>query len=142
MLLRYLIWRWKRKMKIISPTGLGVRNDAAGHGYYGAKRGTRLHMGMDFLCKYAQDVVSPIDGFVERIAYPYAGDRDYKGLVIRGSQLTIKLFYVAPWDWIIGTEIKQGDVVGMAQDISAKYGGKMLPHVHLSIVAIDPEILL
>jgi hypothetical protein len=142
MCLKYLIWRWKNKMKIISPTGKGMRNDAAGNGYYGAKRGKRLHMGMDFLCEHSQDVVSPIDGFVERIAYPYAGDRSYKGLVIRGKQVTIKLFYVDPWDWIIGTDVKQGEVIGMAQDISAKYSSAMLPHIHLSIVAIDPEILL
>ncbi len=50
----------KDELKITSPTGLGIRNDPAGSGHYGAPRGRRKHNGLDFLCVPGQTVVCPI----------------------------------------------------------------------------------
>ena len=130
-------------MKIISPTGLGIRNDPMGLGIYGAPRGHRIHQGLDFVCKPGQDVLCPIvSGKLMREAKPYADDEKYSGCLIWGRQIIIKMFYLKPWKWVIGEYIKQGDPIGIAQDISEKYGEDMTPHIHLTIVSLDPEILM
>lgn len=130
-------------MKLISPTGKGIRNDRMGFGHYGASRGKRIHQGTDFVCTPGQDVVCPIPaGKIVRTAKPYDDDDSYSGCVIQGSDIVVKLFYVHVWAHMIGQYVKQGDPVGQAQDISAKYGAEMIPHIHLAIVGLDPEILL
>jgi len=125
---------------MISPTGKGIRSDAAGDGHYGAPRGNRKHNGTDYLCDPGQHIVAPIAGIFTRIAYPYP-DKTYSGLVIEGKHLTVKMFYFDPLPDFIMLEIFQGQVIGVAQDISKRYGGLMLPHIHLEIVNFDPAIL-
>lgn len=127
---------------MISPTGKGIRNDAKGLGHYGAPRGKKKHKGVDYLCATGQPVLSPISGKIERIAYPYA-DKSYSGIVIRGRHISIKMFYLKPMP-MIGEIVLAGELVGYAQDISKKkksYLG-MLPHIHLEIESIDPELLM
>jgi len=129
-------------MNIISPTGLGIRNDSMGFGYYGAPRGSRMHKGTDFLCIPGQDVVCPIpSGKIIREARPYIYER-YSGCLIQGHKIAIKMFYLDIWAHLIGKTIKQGEVIGIAQDISKKYGTDMKPHIHLSIVGLDPQTLM
>jgi hypothetical protein len=128
--------------RITSPTGLGIRNDPEGFGHYCAPRGKRKHGGLDFLCKPGQTVVCPISaGKVLREANPYE-TTDYKGLFIQGKHLAIKIFYLDPWPGIIRTSVKRGDPIGIAQDISERYGGKMEAHVHLAIISFNPELLI
>ena len=126
---------------MISPTGQSVRGlDKHGSGEYGAGRGGRLHRGADYICIPGQEVVSPITGTIIRIAKPYKGD-DYSGLLIRNSNVEIKLFYLKPSPRIVGISVKIGDVIGTAQDISKKYPG-MIPHVHLQIDSINPDLFI
>ena len=127
--------------KVISPTGQKVRNDVKGMGSYGTSRGDRIHEGTDYLCTPGQSVVAPISGKVTRLAYPY-NDRSYGGLVIQGSSLAIKLFYIQPNSGIVGREVKQGEAIATAQDISERYSIGMKPHVHLEITSLNPEILI
>ena len=129
-------------IKITSPTGLGIRNDPAGSGRYGAPRGRRKHSGIDFLCNPGQTVTCPIEaGKVVRVAYPYETQK-YAGLLIKNKHLAIKIFYLDPWPGIIGTLVLRGDPIGIAQDITERYGGQMSAHVHLAVVSFNPEILL
>lgn len=126
---------------MISPTGKGTRgSDKYGSGNYGAGRGNRIHRGADYICVSGQDVVSPIFGTVVRIARPYK-KIGYSGLLIRNSGIEIKLFYLKPSVKIVGTNVNAGDKIGIAQDISKKYPG-MIPHIHLQIDSIDPELLI
>jgi hypothetical protein len=123
---------------IISPTGKGIRNDGAGSGLYHASRGDRLHQGVDFLCEPGQNVVCPINNAkVVRHAYPYS-DLSYGGLLLRNYWFEILLFYLTPRDDIFERVWFQGEVLGTAQDITARYGGDMLPHIHLQIDSCDP----
>lgn len=130
---------------VISPTGLGMRSDAAGLGHHGAPRGGRLHNGMDFLCVPGQVVISPIEGNCMRYSYPYK-DLSYNGVRIEGSQLTVVLWYVTPNfepSEVVKGIVHQGDEIGIAQDVSKKYGDiGMLPHVHLRIEKCDPRLLM
>lgn len=135
-------------MEISSPTGLGIRDDPAGSGHYGAVRGRtktgqkRIHNGVDFLCNPGQTVVCPIEaGIVTREARPYEYGK-FGGLMIQGKNLAIKIFYLHPWPGIVGAAVKRGDPIGIAQDISERYNGKMEAHIHLAITSFNLEHLL
>ena len=126
---------------MISPTGKRIRNDEKGFGNYGAPRGGRPHKGVDYLCEPGQEIVAPISGKVERIAYPYA-DKSYSGIVIAGPHIKVKLFYLKPFVHV-GDMVKMKEPIGYAEDISQRYGGlPMLPHIHLEIVSLDPEAFM
>jgi len=130
-------------MKIVSPTGLGVRVDQEGSGYYNALRsGGRWHNGVDFLCIPGQPVKSPISGTVVRIARPYANS-DMSGVLIENSDIAIKMFYFEPDPDFIGKDVKEGDVIGTAQNVARHYNSEgMKPHIHFEIFRINPLILL
>ena len=126
---------------MISPTGKGIRSDAKGDGHYGSSRGGRIHEGSDYECEPGQPVYAPISGHIVREARPYANE-EYSGLVIQGENMCVKLFYLSPYRGNIGKYVEQGDVIGKAQDISMKYGSPMVPHVHLQIEHINPDIFI
>ena len=134
---------------MISPTGRDVRSsDKWGFGKYGSPRYKTVsgkfikytHNGADYICIPGQGVVSPIAGKVVRIALPYAR-QTFSGLVIKGHRIKIKMFYLKPLENIVSKYVKQGDLIGHAQDISEIYHG-ITPHIHLQIDSIDPEILM
>ena len=135
---------------MISPTGSNtIREDKLGSGKHGASRGKRKHKGVDFVCRPGQRCVAPISGRVVRTAKPYSDDDNYSGMVIEGENLTVKLFYVSPAFGIVGDFVLQGDYIGDAQDISAKYEPLvspnlrlMIPHVHLEITNMNPNIFI
>lgn len=134
---------------MISPTGRGVRtSDKWGFGTYGAPRSRTVngkvvrypHKGVDYICTPGQGVVSPINGKVIRVARPNA-KQIFSGLVIRGTRISIKMFYFNPLHNIVGKTVKRGDLIGHAQDVGEVYPG-ITPHVHLQIDSIDPQILM
>lgn len=146
-------------LNIISPTGKGIRpQDPWGQGKFLAPRGEKPHRGTDFVCEPGQMVVSPVDGKVVREAWPYKGFSHYRGILITNDFALFKMFYLTPFPRIlhVGYKLKQGQEIGLAQDISKrkeKYKG-MIPHIHLEIQVhgnnllsgkaeyIDPEVLL
>lgn len=126
---------------MLNPTGKKQRKrDAHGSGGYLSSRGGRVHRGIDFRCDPGQVVVSPIGGRVVRISRPYAVG-EYSGVVIRGNKMTIKLWYLKPYPCIIGRGVCQGQEIGRAQDLSKKYPG-MIPHIHLEIDHVDPQVFM
>ena len=126
---------------IMSPTGSSVRRvDKWGSGRYGASRGVRLHAGADFIAMPGQGVMAPIAGHIEREARPYPNEV-FSGVLMRAAWVEIKMFYFEPYRDMIGTDVSQGEVIGIAQDLQTKYPG-ITPHIHLEIESIDPEILL
>lgn len=125
---------------MVSTTDNVVRVDNAGSGYFGACRGDRFHNGIDECCTPGQWVKAPVHGRVIRHAYPYA-DRSYDGVLIRNPDMAVKIFYFEPDDWIMGTVVKAGDRIGIAQDISKRYPGQgMKPHIHVEAL-VDPHFL-
>lgn len=127
---------------MINPTGGEIRNDSAGQGHYGARRGSRLHKGVDYVCTPEQPVVAPIAGVVTRKVYAYVDDPQWVGLEIRGKRATVKLLYVAPLDNVMGRWVEAGANIGLAQDISKRYSPQMTPHVHTEITHLDPACLV
>ena len=144
-------------IKIKNPTGNPVRMDRGGNGRYGAPRSYKdkngnlkryRHRGTDFECLPGQDVLSPIDGTIVRLATPYADDDRFSGLVIENDWITLKLFYVAVSAthqraaMPVGRSVRKGEKIGPAQDISHRYpGAGVTPHVHLEItsLSLNPE---
>ena len=127
------------------------RNDPAGSGHFGAKRGTRDHQGLDILVSKGEVIYSPICGKVSR-AYPYlkdgSVDKDWTGIKIEGEHefegITIKMFYVAPNEDLIGFSVCPNDPIGVAQAISQRYPGQgMKDHVHVEVYLngslVDPQ---
>jgi len=126
---------------MLNPTGRKQRKqDVHGSGDYLAGRGGRVHRGRDYKCDPGQAVVAPIGGRVVRESRPY-NVGEYSGVVIRNQKMAIKMWYFKPYPCVIGRDVCQGQQIGHAQDISKKYPG-MIPHVHLEIDHLDPELLM
>jgi len=131
---------------MINPTGGNVRRDEHGLGYFGAPREKiengkvkrYRHRGMDYVCIPGQEVYIPFTAIPIRMKSPCEG---YHGILFRGRGIIGTLFYVQTEDSIINTELKEGDVIGFAEDISKKFKD-VLPHVHFQIDKIDPELLI
>ncbi len=126
---------------MISPTKKEIRGtDGFGSGSYGARRGDHIHKGVDYICIPGQMVVMPIAGVILREARPYANDSRWSGVLIKGKNAEIKMFYLSPDKTLFGQNLNEGAMIGIAQDISKKYPG-ITPHIHLEIVSINPEIV-
>lgn len=118
---------------MISPTGLGIRNDEEGSGEYGASRGARLHNGVDYLCKEGQDIIAPFDLTIVRISNPKINS-ELSGIVWQSNRSYGKIFYFEPNPDLISYAVEQGQVIGKAQSVSADYGLLgMKDHIHFQI---------
>ncbi len=106
--------------------------DPSGCGHFGADRGSRKHEGIDIVVKEGETIISPIDGEVIRYPFPYSGDINYKGILIRNKDLEVKIFYLNPTAPV--GKISKGQKIGIAQNIAKKYPSKpMTPHIHLEV---------
>ena len=128
-------------MILYNPTGLGIRSDPGGDGHFGASRGDRKHEGIDFLCTPGQVVRAVIAGKLVS-AYPYAGDVIFAGCRLWGKDFMAKMFYFIPNENLINEDVLAGEDIGIAQDISAKYGGGMKPHIHVGLYKLNPTLLV
>ena len=139
-------------MKIISPTGKGIRiRDDWGSGLFGAPRGNDVHLGVDWICKPGEPFVAPVTPTVFRPSRPYTDFPEYGGIAFETEIFIIDLWYVVLHRWVSDPQavIKQGWEIGICQDIREKksrsrgtpYGDGMIPHLHMQ-VRIRPELLL
>lgn len=120
-------------------------NDPTGHGYYGARRGTRKHKGLDLVASPGDLTISPIHGQVSKIGYPYANALQFRYVEITGDVYRVRLMYVEP-SVKIGDRVFEGDPVGRVQDIASHWNPVMKNHVHLEVykhgLLTDPEPLI
>jgi hypothetical protein len=134
-----------------NPTQGTIRMDRGGSGMFDAPRKRTnargeveryRHRGTDISCTPGQDVVSPIDGTIIRLAHPYANDSRFSGVNICNTTLTVTLFYVTVPPQHVGRHVRKGEKIGTAQDISKKYpDAGVTPHVHIAISSLsrNPE---
>jgi len=121
-------------------TLLEVRHDAAGSGEYGAPRGKRTHVGVDYHCQPGMEVLSPVRGKFTKYGYCYGDDLQWRYVQITDEGGNHhRLFYteeILP----MGALVEKGQPVALAQDISKRYPGRgMLPHVHYEIMNCKGE---
>ena len=129
----------RKPIKLVNPTGLGIRNDSKGLGHHGAPRGHRKHDGVDLMCKPGQSILMPVDGILVRESLPYKDDLKWRGVYIFNPRIEIKMWYMTS-GYKFGQEYKAGSIIGAAQDIGEKYAG-VTPHIHLRICKIDPLLV-
>ena len=139
------------QIKISNPILNGTirKSDKWGQGHFGAPRGTRKHNGIDIVTQLGTPVLSPIEGKVIRISYPYASDMSFTGLLIEGigvhQGLEIKIFYMKPISGIVNKIVKPGQKIGTSQSLLNKYPG-ITNHIHIEIklngVKQNPKTLI
>jgi len=118
---------------MISPTGLDIRSDSEGDGHYGAPRGSRLHKGEDYLAKSGQTVVAPFDMLVVRYARPSTRFPIESGIKWATENNEGRMFYFVPNPNLISKQVKAGQVIGSAIDLTTYYGSEMSCHIHFQI---------
>ena len=109
--------------------------DVKGCGHYGSSRSHGIHKGIDIIKYEGEQIKAPFDCIVVRHGQVYKDSTHYKLVVIRGlgkwSNYTMKIMYirslVSP-----NTQLKKGDVLGQAQDISKRYKG-ITKHIHVEL---------
>ena len=110
-------------------------HDKFGSGQFGASRdgGARLHQGLDIVTTPREILFSPIDGEIVREAFPYPKDPSMRGLVIKGTGdwmgYLVKIFYA---EGLLCGEVKAGQQIAFAQDLSTKYPG-ITNHIHVEV---------
>lgn len=133
------------KDKSVNLSDFEIRKcDSFGCGHFGASRGSRTHNGVDLLTPPHKKIPSPVSGTVTKLGYPYGDDLTFRYVEITQKDYKYRLFYVNP-TVAVGTEIKQGDIVGLSQDLDKRYKG--IPnHIHFEILKdgryVDPTPVL
>lgn len=132
--------------RILRPRGI----DAWGDGSFKASRGggKREHKGIDYESEPNDAVYSPVAGTVSKLGYPYQPSPDdqitYRYVEISDSDGTRhRVFYVDP-SVGMGVEVDTDTVIGLAQDIAAKYSTPdrvMKCHVHYECIDKSGNLL-
>lgn len=119
--------------------------DVHGCGHFGASRGSRTHMGIDLECNPGVDILSPIDGVVSKIGFPYADPNKnfIRYVEITKADYKFRFFYVSP-SVEVGDDIKVDDIIGESQCLGQFYPG-ITEHIHFEVknpkgIRIDPTI--
>ena len=121
-------------------------SDPMGSGNYGAPRGERQHIGIDYCCAPGCGILSNVHGTVTKLGYCYTSDPSFRYVeVSTGDFHRHRFFYVYP-SVTVGEIVKPGSVVGFCQDIASKWGGGMKNHIHYEILqgatgkkSVDPK---
>ena len=120
----------------LSPTGKGIRSDAMGSGLFGAKRGDKIHRGVDFLGEPGQSVKTLFKCIVKRQGQVYVKDDRFKLIVMENDIYEVKYMYAEVDAFQLHQEVPAGHRVGILQDVTIqkdyKQGG-MNPHLHVEI---------
>lgn len=126
-------------------------SDNYGSGAFGASRGGRSHNGIDYACHPGSKILSPVNGKVTKLGYPYADDLSYRYVQVTDDEgLDHRIFYVSP-EVVTGDVVMAGvTVVGEAQNICRRYPrttdkpAGMTNHIHYEIKGsgryINPEM--
>lgn len=127
--------------RLIDPAGTyTIRRDPAGDGRFGAPRrnsaGAYEHRGLDTRTTPGDTARAPIAGTLVRTGVCYADDPTYRLVVIVAGTWQCKVLYVLPLDALVGCEVRLGQIVGLAQDVTERKDYRaqgMRPHLHTEV---------
>jgi hypothetical protein len=136
-----------KKIKLINPTGNGeIRpRDVWGSGDFLAKvvGPEKINRGIGLICVPGQPVLSPMEGMIYEKKLKGNEKSNFSCVEIINNIYKVILKYVVLKINMNKKHVNAGDVIGIAQDISGKYGYSIIPHVILEFwVANDPTNLL
>lgn len=107
--------------------------DNYGSGYYGASRGSRTHVGEDFLVPAGSQVYPLKSGKVTKLGYPYRDDLKYRYVEVTDDKgYRLRYFYVSP-EVKLGDQVTEDTIIGIAQNLDDRYKG-MPNHVHFEVI--------
>lgn len=114
------------------------KQDKHGSGAYGARRGKRLHKGVDFAAWPGSVVLSGVRGEVSKIGFPYPPEDAMKGHlryveILTPKNYRVRYFYVKP-TVSVGQTIVFNNRLGTVQNLFDIYDRYMTPHVHLEVI--------
>lgn len=107
------------------------RCDGHGCGHWHAKRGDKLHQGVDLACIPGTCVASPVKGFVTKLGIVYADDHHWQYVQISSGGYDFRIFYVEPMVEV-GRVVGIGTLIGRHQRLNSRYMG-ITEHVHFEI---------
>jgi len=123
-------------VKIIAPLR---ESDSYGSGHFGASRGNRKHNGKDYACYPKSKILSPVEGKVTKIGYPYGDDPSFRYVQITTKEgYNVRVFYVEQIVFV-GSLVNQDDVIGLSQKLGDRYPADkdhplgITDHIHLEI---------
>lgn len=122
-----------KPIKIVYP--LKIRRDGQGDGGFGTSRSYpyKTHYGIDLVVSQGQPVFAPFGGVVKIVSKALRDKDGYTGVKIETTQnLLIDVLYITP-AVKQGQAVKEGQLIGYAQDIRQAYGKipEMLNHIHV-----------
>lgn len=112
------------------------KQDSHGSGEYGARRGSRVHRGIDAACYPDSVILSDVNGIVTKIGYPYPPEgakKEYRYVeVTTEDDYRVRYFYVKP---LVekGAQIIEGNILGLSQDLQKIYPD-ITHHIHLEVI--------
>lgn len=114
----------------INPSVRGA--DCFGSGHYGASRGSRKHVGLDYACYPGSAIYPDKDGCVTKIGYPYGDDLSFRYIEIEDDAgYRARYFYVQPKESLkVGDFVHNDEIIGHSQELGVRYPG-ITEHVHL-----------
>ncbi len=119
---------------LIEPPERG--RDSWGSGAFGASRGSRTHVGIDYAVQPGSVLLSPVTGVVTKLGYPYGDDLSFRYVQVTDEDKNRhRFFYVEP-GVKLGDEIFPATTLGTVQDIVRRYPTPrgMKPHIHYEII--------
>jgi hypothetical protein len=112
-------------------TNFAIRNDSKGLGTFGAQRDGHIHQGLDIRTTKGEKIKAPFDMSFAFTARVYSDDPKYLATEYKTKNGTFRVMYMQPVT--SKKDFKQGEIIGIAQSISEKWGNTMLDHIHVEI---------
>ena len=120
-----LFFRSKPKYKI-------RKCDSKGCGSFGASRGSRKHEGIDLVLDSGDKFLSPVDGKVTKIGFPYADDLNFRYVQVTDKDdKKHRFFYLSP-SVVMFQKVKVSTILGYGQTLKTRYHG-ITDHVHYEV---------
>ena len=112
--------------------------DAYGSGAYQAPRGLHRHHGIDYACLPGSEILSPVNGKVTKLGWPYSQSNfRYVEVTYSDKSYRARFFYIEPLVKV-GDQINKGDPLGISQDLSTRFvktsNGGMVNHIHTEVM--------
>lgn len=110
--------------------------DEQGSGAYLAKRGSRLHQGVDLITEIGEPIESFCCGKVTKIGFPYNPANIKRGhlryvQVTDLNKIKVRVFYIDPCVKVDDI-VHKGQIIGHSQDLTQIYHG-ITQHLHFEV---------
>jgi len=115
-------------------------SDSYGEGYFGASRGKRKHLGIDYCCYPGSVILSPVSGVVSKVGYTYADDLSFRYVEVTAvDKLRYRIFYIEPCVSLDDHVLARETALGVSQTLGYRYPADenhpspITEHVHFEV---------